>query len=120
MRRIAQLRDRFDELQNRGLDVVIVLCQKRESVAAWLVKHPLPFPIVTDDDRSRAKRWGVYVPLSYDAIHIARPAAFIVDAAGVVRYVHISRHQLDHASVEKILAVTGDSGRSATRPANRL
>ena len=100
------MRERFDELKTRGLDVLVVLCQKRDNVAAWLVAHPLPFPILIDDDRSRAKRWGVYVPLSYDAIHIARPATFSVDAAGIVRYARISRHQMDPAPFEEILAVT--------------
>ena len=103
MRRIAQLRDRFDELQSHGLDVLVVLCQKRENVAAWLAKHPLPFPILIDDDRSRAKRWGAYVRLSYDSIHIARPATFVVDAAGIVRYSRVSKHQMDHAAIGEIL-----------------
>ncbi len=103
MRRIAQLRDRFDELQTHGLDVVVVLCQKRKHVASWVAKHPLPFPILIDDDRSRAKRWGVYAPIRYDGIHIARPATFIVDAAGVIRYARVSRHQLDRAPLEEIL-----------------
>ena len=107
MRRIAQLRDRFDELQAHGLDVVVVLCQKRKNVTAWVAKHPLPFPILSDEDRSRAKRWGVYAAFSYDGIHVARPATFIVDAAGVVRYARISRHQLDLAPFKEILAATG-------------
>jgi len=106
VRRIAQLRERFDELQTQRLDVLVVLCQKSDNVAAWLAKNPLPFPILIDDDRSRAKRWGVYVPLSYDALHIARPATFIVDAAGIVRYARISRHQMDPAPLEEILAVS--------------
>ena len=105
MRRIAQLRDRFDELQNRGLDVLAVFCQKRDNVAAWLLKNPLPFPILVDDDRSRAKLWGVYVILSYDSIHMARPAAFVVDPAGVIRYARISRTQMDHAPFDEIFAV---------------
>jgi peroxiredoxin len=109
VRRIAQLRERFDELQAHGLDVVVVLCQKRDNVAAWLVRHPLPFPILIDDDRSRAKRWGAYVPLSFDSIHIARPASFIVDAAGVVRYARIAPHQLHPAPFEEILGVAGPS-----------
>ena len=107
MRRIAQLRERFEELQARGLDVLVVLCQKRENVAAWVATHPLPFPILIDDDRSHARRWGVYVPLSYDSIHIARPATFIVDATGTVRYARISRHQLDPAPFEEIVAAGG-------------
>lgn len=107
MRRIAQLRDSFDELQSRGLDILVVLCQKRDSVAAWLVKHPLPFPILIDDDRSRAKRWGVYVFLSYDSIHIARPATFVLDATGVIRYARIARNQMDPAPLAEIFAVAG-------------
>jgi len=116
VRRIAQLRERFEELQSHGLDVLVVLCQKRDNVATWLEKHPLPFPILIDDDRSRAKRWGVYVPLSYDAIHIARPATFIVDAAGIVRYARISRQQMDPAPFEEIVAVAGadDRGHSGS------
>ena len=99
------MRDRFDEIRAHGLDVMVVLCQKRENVATWLAKHPLPFPILTDDDRTRAKRWGVYVPLSYDSIHIARPATFVVDPAGILRYSRISRHQLDAAPLKEIFEV---------------
>ena len=100
------MRERFDELQSRGLDVVVILCQRRDNVAAWLARHPLPFPILIDDDRSRAKRWGAYVRLSYDSLHIARPATFIVDTAGIVRYARISRHQLDPAPLDEILKVS--------------
>jgi len=60
---------------------------------------------LVDDDRSRAKRWGVYVLLSYDSIHMARPAAFVVDPAGVIQYARISRTQMDHAPFDEILAV---------------
>ena len=98
------MRERFNELQSGGLDVLVVLCQKRENVAAWLVKNPLPFPILIDDDRSRAKRWGAYVRLSYDSLHVARPATFVVDAAGRLRYARISRHQLDPVPFDAILA----------------
>ena len=99
------MRDRFDELQAHGLDVVVVLCQKGDNVASWLATHPLSFPILIDDDRSRAKLWGAYVRLSYDSIHMARPASFIVDTAGIVRYARVSSNQLDVAPMEEILAV---------------
>jgi peroxiredoxin Q/BCP len=108
------LRDRFNELQAHGLDVLVVLCQRRKSVTSWAAKHPLPFPILIDEDRSRAKRWGVYAPISYDGIHIARPASFIVDASGVVRYARVSRHQLDQAPFKEILGATRTSPKGQT------
>ena len=101
------MRDCFAELRSHDLDVLVVLCQKASSVARWVAAHPLPFPILIDEDRSAAKRWGVYVALSYDSIRIARPASFVVDAAGVVRYVRVSRHQLDPAPLSEVFAVTG-------------
>jgi len=101
------LRDRFRELRSHDLDVLVVLCQKPSSVARWVAAHPLPFPILIDEDRSAAKRWGAYVALSYDSIHIARPASFVVDASGVVRYARVSRHQLDDAPLTEVFAVTG-------------
>jgi peroxiredoxin len=103
VRRIAQLRERFDQLQARNLDVLIVLCQKRDKVVSWLKTHPLPFPILIDDDRSRAKRWGVYVRISYDSVHMARPASFVVDAAGIVRYARVARNQFDAAPIADTL-----------------
>lgn len=98
------MRERSGELTARGLDIIVVLCQRRTAVAAWLATHPLPFSILIDDDRSRARAWGVYVALSYDSIHMARPAAFVVDPGGIVRYARISRHQMDPAPLLEILA----------------
>jgi peroxiredoxin len=98
------LRDRFTELQSHGLDVVVVLCQKQTTVAHWLAKRPLPFPILIDADRSRAKRWGVYVIINFESIHMARPATFVVDTGGIVRYARVGKHQMDAARIEDVLA----------------
>ncbi len=78
-----------------GAEIVAVLCQKPSAVAAWLAVHPLPFPVVADEDRSIAKRWGAYVRLSYDSVHVARPASFLMARDGTVLWAHVSRHQRD-------------------------
>lgn len=98
------MRERYPEFQRAGLDVVAVVCQKREAVAAWLAADPMPFPVLIDDDRSRAKAWGVHVAISYDSWDIARPASFVVDTGGIVRYARLSSHQRDPAPIEEILS----------------
>ena len=98
------MRERNRELQAAGLDVLAVLCQTRESVEAWLAAHPLPYPLLADADRSRAKDWGVHVRLSLESLNIARPASFVVEPEGILRYARISRHQLDPAPFDEILA----------------
>ena len=98
------MRERYRELQAAGLDVLAVLCQRRDSVETWLAANPLPYPVLADADRSRAKDWGVYVRLSLESLNMARPASFVVDPEGILRYARISRHQLDPAPLDDILA----------------
>jgi peroxiredoxin len=101
------LRERLPDLRAAGLGVLAVFCQSRPAVAAWLERHPVPFPVLVDDDRSRAKAWGVYQRLSYDALNIARPASFVVGTDHRVLYARISRHQADHAPIEEIVEAAG-------------
>jgi peroxiredoxin len=107
------LRERYREIEGAGLDVLVVLCQKRDNVLGWLAADPVPFPVLVDDDRSRAKAWGAYVRVSYDSLNIARPASFVVEPTGVLRYARISSNQLDAAPIEEILAARPWSGHGA-------
>ena len=107
------MRDRYPELQRAGLDVLVVLCQGRDAVAEWLAAHPVPFPCLIDDDRSRAKAWGAYVRVSFESWNMARPASFVVEPGGVLRYARISRHQLDPAPIDEILSAPPWNGRGA-------
>lgn len=84
---------------------MVVLCQKREAVAAWLETRPVPFAILADEDRANARRWGVYVRLNFESIHIARPASFVVDRRGIVRYAHVSRLQTDVPAIDEVVGV---------------
>ena len=81
----------------------MTLCQNREAVARYLERHPTPFPLVIDEDRSLARRWGVYHPVGIDAINIARPASFVIDGEGAVRLADVSRTQFHSAAIEEIL-----------------
>lgn len=85
--------------------MILVVCQSRSAVASYLEKHPLPFQVVIDEDRSIAKRWGVYVRLNLESIHIARPATFVLNARGVVDFARIARSQRDSPAWEDVLAV---------------
>ncbi len=97
------MREREPEFRSKGAEIVVVLCQKRTAVAAWLEAHPLPFTVVVDEDRSIARRWGAYVRLSFDSLHIARPMSFLVGADGVIRWTHVSRHQADPGDLDGAL-----------------
>jgi len=86
----------------RGVQVVFILCQDPQRVEAWLRAHPQPFPLLLDTDRQAAKAYGVWHPLGLAAFNIARPALFLVDTDGRVRWAHVSRHQRDLPDAEAL------------------
>ncbi len=97
------MRERFEAFQDERVDVVVVLCQSGSAIAEWLAAHPQPFPILADEDRVNAKRWGVYARLSYDSIHLAKPASFLVGPDGIVRYARVWRHQASFGDLGEIV-----------------
>ncbi|RKU33452.1 hypothetical protein C6496_21825 [Candidatus Poribacteria bacterium] len=66
-------------------------------------KNGITFPLLVDKTREVIKSYGVYHWLSLEAYNIARPATFVIDKAGVIRYMYIGSHQFDLAPQEEIL-----------------
>ncbi len=102
------MREWHPRFRDAGAELVVVYCQKREALATWFAQRPVPFPVVADEDRSIAKRWGVYVRFNLESVHIARPASFVVGGDGALRFVHVGSNQFDRASLDEVLgAVRG-------------
>ena len=93
------------ELDKSGASLVLIAAQKRGGMFApekYLEEHPTSFPYLLDEDRSVTKAYGVYHRLGVDAIDIARPATFIVDAAGKVQFIFVGSVQTEMAPLESI------------------
>ncbi|TAM58628.1 redoxin domain-containing protein [bacterium] len=88
--------------KTRGVAVLGVVGQRPVPVQRLRTKRGIEFPIVIDADRSIIKRFGVYHRFGFDALNIARPAIFVLDALGIVRWEHIARNQLDRPSIAQI------------------
>jgi len=76
--------------------VVVVLAQKREPVREYVEEHGFPFPFLADTRREVVKAYGVYVRVNFESVHIARPATFILDAEGVIKYCFIASIQTEY------------------------
>ena len=74
----------YQEFRDRGVEIIAVsVDRKRENAEAFLAKHPVTFAVVHDKDRAIADRFKPR----------AMPTAYIIDQAGVVRYVHLGFHR---------------------------
>ncbi len=70
----------YKELRDRGVEIIAIsVDRKRENAEAFVAKYPASFPVIHDPNRAIADR---YKPR-------AMPTAYVVDQAGVVRFVHL-------------------------------
>jgi peroxiredoxin len=83
--------------------VVAVVSQKSESVRRFIEETGLPFNILVDESRNVLKAYGVWHRIGLDALNIARPALFLVDRSGRVRYSFIADRQHEYPSHEEIV-----------------
>ncbi len=82
----------------------MVLAQNAEGVREYLAARPHPFRVLPDETREVAKSYGVYVHVNFESYNIARPAVFLVDAEGIIRYMYIGYHQADYPPMREVLA----------------
>ena len=81
-----QLNDYNDELgqfANVGAQVLAISSQGLASKEDFTAKHGFGFPLLADVDKTAAKAYGILGPLGFP-----RRSVFVVDAKGVIRYVH--------------------------------
>ncbi len=68
-----------------------------------LASAPISFPVLCDPDLAVINRYGVFhvdEPHGYIA---ARPAVFIIDEWGIVRYCHVGEHSRDRPAIGTLL-----------------
>ena len=102
---MAQLEPHKDEVERMG-SLLYIAAEKRVGLfkpEKYLAEHLVSFPFLLDEDRAVAKAYGIYHWLAHDAINIARPATFIVDRKGMLRFVYVSSDQKDRADISLVL-----------------
>ena len=67
----------------------------------------LPFDVLIDDSRETVKAYGVWHRVGFDAWNIARPALFLIDRGGIIRYAFVADHQAEFPGHEEIVEELG-------------
>jgi len=55
-----------------------------------------------------SRAYGVYVPINFESLNIARPSSFLIDRGGIVRWLHVGSHQFDRPGTDELLARIGE------------
>jgi peroxiredoxin len=75
------------------VQVVAVVAQSSERVRTYIEETGLPFNILIDESRAVLKAYGVWHAVGLDAWNIARPALFLIDRSGAIRYSFVADRQ---------------------------
>jgi peroxiredoxin len=86
----------FSELDAQ---VLALSAQDLESHEKFATQHGFQFPLLADTEKSVARAYGVLGPLG-----IPRRSIFVIDASGVVRYVHRALVGVTFRPVEELVA----------------
>jgi peroxiredoxin len=83
--------------------VVVVVAQSSDRVRTYIEETGLPFNILVDQSRAVLKAYGVWHAVGLDAWNIARPALFLIDRSGAVRYSFVADRQDEFLEHEEIM-----------------
>jgi peroxiredoxin Q/BCP len=96
------LRDDIDHFRKAGAVVVAIAPDDAAGVARFMRDSAYPFPLLADTEHEVFDAYDVMSTLSSLG---QRPALFVVDADGVVRFDSIGKQQWEIPSNENVLAV---------------
>jgi peroxiredoxin Q/BCP len=82
-KQLNEYNDGLEQFSGLGAQVLAISSQGLESKEDFAAKNGFGFPLLADVDKTVAKAYGILGPLGFP-----RRSVFVVDAQGVVRYVH--------------------------------
>jgi methyl-accepting chemotaxis protein len=72
-------------------------------VRTYIEETGLPFNILVDESRDVLKAYGVWHAVGLAAWNIARPALFLIDRSGSIRYSFVAERQHEFPSHTEIM-----------------
>jgi peroxiredoxin len=102
-RKFSELAQHSPVYVGRGIQVVTVVAQSSDVVRRYVEDQGLPFNILIDESRDVLRAYGVWHRLGLDAWNIARPALFLIDRTGAIRYSFVSNRQDEFPTHDEIL-----------------
>jgi peroxiredoxin len=127
----VQLRDRYEDLQRQGIDLVAIGTGDTRYAGAFVRDEQIPFLVLVDDDAKAAQAASVKVASWYGLLHWTTwsksmeawkrgarihkagkrvtqlGATFVFGPGDQVRYSHVDADSTDHAPIPDVLAAVG-------------
>ncbi len=95
----AQLGRAYAQLKAAHIEVLVILGDSLEKAQNYAATLHLPFPVLSDPERTVYHRYGLEKAL----IFMQRTASLVVDPSGVVRYLKRATNPMEWLSETQVL-----------------
>ena len=96
------MRDDYERFTALGAEVLAISAESPARSEAYLRSHPVPYPTLVDEDH---KVFDAYDVTSRLISLGQRPALFVIDGEGTVRFEEVGAQQYNIPPDEKVLGV---------------
>jgi peroxiredoxin Q/BCP len=110
---MAQLRQDYEELRDRGAEVVVLGPESRKDFARYWKRNRLPFVGLPDPSHHVLKLYGQEVNL----FKLGRmPAQVVVDRSGQARFAHYGHGMSDIPATAELLGILDEINQEGGTP----
>ena len=100
------MRDDEQKFTDAGASIVAVAPESVDAVRRYVGDHPMPFPVLSDDEHSAFDAYDV----ASRALSLGqRPAVFVLDRDGIVRFDSVGTQQWQIPANDQVLRVLAES-----------
>ena len=107
MRSFQESLKKFEE---RGIRIVAISVDPPDVTKKLCEKQGYTFTFLSDEKAEVIRAWDLLHPGAFRGQDIARPAEFLVDATGTIRWVNLTESYKVRAKAEEVLKVIDDLG----------
>ena len=98
---LARLAEDYEKMKQAGADLIAISSDTQDYAWSMTQTSGAKFQILSDSDRKVIQSYGILNPREHDGI--AHPSIFIVDKAGVIRYLYVGKDPQDRPPDETII-----------------
>jgi peroxiredoxin len=108
---LRSFQQRLPEFEGRGIRVAGISVDPPEISRSQAQKSGYTFPLLSDTDAKTIRRYDVLHPgAGPKGVDIARPAEFLLDSNGIVRWVNLTENIAVRARPEQVLEALNQLG----------
>jgi len=113
---LRSFQQRLSEFEARGLRVVAISVDPPEISKRHCQKMGFTFPFLSDVKAEVVRRYDLLHPgAGPKGADISRPAEFLIDTTGTIRWVNLTESAAVRARPEQVLKAFDEDSRQATR-----